>query len=206
MGLFKKITGQNHLPGTNDNGLRVYSKQFNELVDDLEKIDDLSNIQPKFVTVETAHLLDIDSLFDAMFADPFNIEDWKSSYTVSMPDGSTLNGLHSTSGDFSSEDSYANIIGIDSGGNSVFIAASFFPELSGGVLDALQSINNAKIGGSFNAEWTYSYEEDASATGSDPKYLHDFRVTIDSTQILGYVVINADDSESHNFIIDSAAG
>jgi len=47
MGLFKKITGQNHLPGTNDNGLRVYSKQFNELVDDLEKIEGLDDIHPK---------------------------------------------------------------------------------------------------------------------------------------------------------------
>lgn len=157
-------------------------------------------------TIENQHTLDVESLLGAVMADPFDIEQWKSSYTVSFPDGSTVNGLYSTSGDFSSEDSYWNLIGIDGDGNSFFGSASFFPELSGGVLDSLQSISNSKTGGSINAEWTYSYEEDSSATGSNPKYLHDFRLTIDSTQILGYVVVNADDSESHNFIIDSAAG
>jgi hypothetical protein len=56
-------------------------------------------------------------------------------------------------------------------------------------------------------QWTYKYEEDPTATGSDPKYLHDFRLTVDSTQILGYVVINANDSISaNNFITDSAGG
>jgi hypothetical protein len=156
-------------------------------------------------TIENQHTLDVESLLGAVMADPFDIEQWKSSYTVSFPDGSTVNGLYSTSGDFSSEDSFWNLISIDSGGNTFFGAANFFPD-SGGLLDALQSISNAKVGGSFNAEWTYNYEEDASATGSDPKYLHDFRLTIDSTQILGYVIIYADDSEFHNFIIDSAAG
>lgn len=166
----------------------------------------VSITQPKFVTIETQHNLDVDTLLGAVLADPFDIEQWKSSYTVAIPVESTVNGLYSTSGNFSSEDSFANIIAIDSGGNTFFAAANFFPEDSGGVLGSLQSINNAKLAGSFNGEWTYSYEEDASATGSDPKYLHDFRITIDSSQILGYVLIYADDSEFHNFIIDSAAG
>ena len=211
MGLFKKITGQNHLPGTNDNGLRVYSKQFNELVDDLEKIDGLSNIQPKFVTVETSHLIDATSLFTALTADPFDVNDWKASFTVSFNEPFTLNGVYETSGDFSTENSYYNLIGLSPSETtplkeSVFQAVYFTPT-GAPLLGALGVSNNLKIGApGFNAEWTYTYEEDASATGSDPKYLHDFRITIDSTQILGYVVINADDSESHNFIIDSAAG
>ncbi len=172
---------------------------------------DVTIFQPKFVTVETRHLLDVESLFGAILADPFDVEDWKSSYTVSVPDGSTFNGVYETSGDFSTETSYANLVGLtpsDDGTyeQTLFGAAYFTPDSSDGVLGALQDTSNVKIGGTFNAEWTYSYEEDASATGSDPKYLHDFRITIDSTQILGYVVINADDSESHNFIIDSAAG
>lgn len=161
-------------------------------------------------TVETSHQLDVESLFAALTADPFDVEDWKASYTVSIPDGSIFNGIYETGGDFSTETSYANLVGltlIDDGTykETLFSAAYFTPDSSDGVLGALQDTSNVKVGGSFNGEWTYSYEEDSSATGSDPKYLHDFRITIDSTQILGYVVINADDSESHNFIIDSAS-
>lgn len=162
-------------------------------------------------TVETSRTLDVFALFDAVLEDPFNIESWKASFTVSEVGGSVLNGLYETRGDFSTETSYYNLVGISPSEDgthkeTLFNAAYFVPDSSGGVLGALQDTSNVKTGGTLNAEWTYSYEEDASATGSNPKYIHDFRITIDSTQILGYVVINADDSESHNFIIDSAAG
>ncbi len=162
-------------------------------------------------TIETAHLLDVMSLFTAIVADPFDVEDWKASYTVSMPDGSIFNGIYETGGDFQTETSYANLVGLtpsDDGTykETLFGAAYFTPDSSEGVLGALQATSNAKIGGTFNAEWTYNYEEDSSATGSDPKYLHDFRITVDSTQILGYVIIGADDSIiANNFIIDSAS-
>lgn len=161
-------------------------------------------------TVETAHLIDIKSLLGAILADPFNVEQWKASYTVSVPDGSILNGIYETNGDFSTETSYGNLVGLVPSNDgtykeTLFAAAYFTPSSSNGVLGALQRTNNVKVGGANNLEWTYNYEEDDSATGSDPKYLHDFRITTDSTQILGYVMINADDSESHNFIIDSAS-
>lgn len=162
-------------------------------------------------TVQTSRTLDVFALFDAVLEDPFDVESWKASFTISEVDGSVLNGVYETSGDFSTETSYANLVGLtpsDDGTyeQTLFGAAYFTPDSSDGVLGALQDTSNVKIGGTFNAEWTYNYEEDASATGSDPKYLHDFRITIESTQILGYVVIYADDSEFHNFIIDSAAG
>jgi len=171
----------------------------------------VSITQPKFVTVQTSRTLDVFALFDAVLEDPFDIESWKASYAISEVDGSVLNGVYETSGDFSTETSYANLVGLtpsDDGTykETLFSAAYFTPDSSEGILSALWDTSNVKLGGTFNAEWTYSYEEDASATGSDPKYLHDFRLIVDSLQILGYVVINADDSESHNFIIDSATG
>lgn len=161
-------------------------------------------------TVQTSRTLDVFALFGAVLEDPFDIEIWKASYTISEVDGSVLNGVYETSGNFSTETSYDNLVGItpsDDGTHkqTIYSAAYFTPDSSEGVLGALWDTSNVKSGGTFNAEWTYSYEEDASAAGSDPKYIHDFRLTIDSTQILGYVVINADDSESHNFIIDSAS-
>lgn len=161
-------------------------------------------------TVQTSRTLDVFALFDAVLEDPFDVESWKASFTISEVDGSVFNGVYETSGDFSTETSYANLVGItpsDDGTHreTIYSAAYFTPGSSEGVLGALWDTSNVKSGGTFNAEWTYSYEEDASATGSNPKYLHDFRLIIDSLQILGYVVINADDSESHNFIIDSAS-
>lgn len=173
-------------------------------------IEDINDTLLK-ITIETVHTLDIESLFAAVLADPFDVEQWKSSYTVSMPDGSTYNGVYEKGGDFSTETSYANVVGLipsydGTYKQTLFGAAYFTPDSSGGVLGALQATSNGKFGGTFNAEWTYSYEEDSSATGSDPKYLHDFRITVDSTQILGYVVIGADDSIiANNFIIDSAS-
>ena len=160
-------------------------------------------------TVETAHLLDIDSLFVAVFANPFDFEQWKESFTVSFPDEFVFNGVYETGGDFSTENSYYNLVGLSPSETTplketLFVSAYFLPT-GGEALGGSLVSNNLKIGApDVNLEWTYTYEEDSSAAGSDPKHLHDFRITINSTQILGYVVINADDSESHNFIIDSA--
>jgi hypothetical protein len=173
-------------------------------------IEDINNTLLK-PTVQTSRTLDVFALFNAVLEDPFDIESWKASFTISEVDGSVLNGVYETSGDFSTETSYANLVGIipsddETHKETIYSSAYFTPDSSEGTLAALWETSNVKSGGTFNAEWTYSYEEDASATGSDPKYLHDFRLIVDSLQILGYVVINADDSESHNFIIDSAAG
>ena len=160
-------------------------------------------------TVETNHLIDLESLFTALSADPFNVNDWKASFTVSFNEPFTLNGVYETSGDFSTELSYYNLIGVAPGEGDfkeTSLVTSLFRPTGGGLLGGIEHNSSVKVNGFDNIEWTYKYEENPDATGSDPKYLHDFRITIDSTQILGYVVINADDSESHNFIIDSAEG
>ena len=155
------------------------------------------------------HLLDIESLFAAIMADPFSAADWKASFTSVMPaSGLTLNGQFETDGDFSTETSNWKVVGIlDQGDGSALtsiLASSNFQPTGGTVLGGIE-ISNSSIQNNFdNFQWTYKYEEDSTATGANPKYLHDFRLTIDSTQILGYVVINADDSiASNNFVIDS---
>jgi len=155
--------------------------------------------------------LDIESLFAAIMADPFSADDWKASFTVAIPgSGVTLNGVFETNGDFSTETSNWKVVGIlDQGDGAALtsILASFNFQPTGGTVLGGIEISNSSIQYNFdNFQWTYKYEEDPTATGSDPKYLHDFRLTIDSAQILGYVVINADDSIlANNFIIDSAS-
>jgi hypothetical protein len=155
------------------------------------------------------HLLDIESLFAAIMADPFSAADWKASFTSVMPaSGLTLNGQFETDGDFSTETSNWKVVGILNQGDGAaltsILASSNFQPTGGTVLGGIE-ISNSSIQNNFdNFQWTYKYEEDSTATGANPKYLHDFRLTIDSTQILGYVVINADDSiASNNFVIDS---
>jgi hypothetical protein len=160
--------------------------------------------------IETAYLIDVMSLFAAITADPFDVENWKSSFTLSMHDGSILNGVYEANGDFSTEVSYSNMVGLvpsydGTSKETVFVSATFKPT-GGAMLGGIAMSSSVKAGGLDSIEWTYKYEENSAATGSNPKHLHDFRLTIDSTQVLGYVVINADDSEFHNFIIDSAAG
>ena len=171
----------------------------------------ISITQPKFVTVETAHLVNVESLFGAITADPFDVEDWKASFTVSIPDGSILTGVYETAGDFSTEVSYGGIIGLtpsdDETYKEVIMASANFRPAGGTILGGIEESSTIKVGGFDNIEVTYKYEEDPTATGANPKYLHDFRLTVDSTQILGYVVINANDSISaNNFITDSAGG
>jgi len=157
------------------------------------------------------HLLDIGLLFGAIMADPFAAADWKASFTTVMPvNGATINGVFDTNGDFSTEVSNWKAVGILDQGDgaaltSILASANFTPT-DGTILGGIE-ISNSSIRYNFdNIQWTYKYEEDPTATGSDPKYLHDFRFTIDSTQVLGYVVIGADDSViANNFIIDSAS-
>jgi hypothetical protein len=159
--------------------------------------------------IPSFHLLDVESLLDAITADPFNVEDWKATFTdtLSTP-GVTINGVFKTNGDFSTEVSNWKGVGIIDEGSGVetsILASANFRPTDGDILNGIE-ISNSFIQYNFNnVQWTYKYEEDPTATGSDPKYLHDFILTIESTQILGYVVINADDTESHTFITDSAA-
>jgi hypothetical protein len=145
----------------------------------------------------------------AITAAPFAVADWKASFTSVTPaSGVTLNGQFETNGDFSTETSNWKVVGIlDQGDGSALtsiLASSNFTPTNGAILGGIE-ISNSSIQYNFdNFQWTYKYEEDPTATGSAPKYLHDFSLIVDSTQILGYVLINADDSISaNNFVIDS---
>lgn len=156
-------------------------------------------------------LLDINSLLGAITADPFAAADWKATFTgVTATPGVTINGVFDTNGDFSTEVSNWKAVGIldqGDGVNTSILASANFKPTGGAILGGIE-ISNSFIRYNFdNFQWTYKYEENPTATGSSPKYLHDFRLTIDSTQILGYVVIGADDSViSNTFITDSASG
>lgn len=170
----------------------------------------IEEIQGSSTPIPEFHLLDLESLFGAIMADPFAAADWKASFTYSFSDsGITLNGQFETNGDFSTEVSNWKIVGIaddpeNESPTSTLASANFRP--TGGTVLGGVEISNSFINYNFdNMQWTYKYEEDPTATGSDPKYVHDFILTVESMQILGYVVIYADDSEFHNFIIDSAA-
>jgi hypothetical protein len=172
----------------------------------------VSITQPKFTAVPSFHLLDVGSLLDAITADPFAVADWKATFTgVTATPGVIINGVFDTNGDFSTEVSNWKAVGIADEGDgaaltSILASANFRPT-DGTILGGIE-ISNSFIQYNFdNFQWTYKYEEDPTATGANPKYLHDFRITVDSTQILGYVLINADDSISANtFITDSAGG
>ena len=170
----------------------------------------VSITQPKFTPVSEFRVVDVGLLLDAITADPFAAADWKATFTtVIATPGATINGVFQSNGDFSTEVSNWSAVGILDDGEeetpTTILASANFRPTDGAILNGIE-ISNSFIQYSFdNIQWTYKYEEDPTATGSDPKYLHDFRLTVDSTQILGYVVINADDSEFHNFIIDSAA-
>ena len=154
--------------------------------------------------------VDVGSLFNAITASPFAAADWKATFTgVIATPGTTINGVYQSNGDFSTEVSNFKGVGIidDGSGDLISILGSeSFSPTDGTVLNGIE-ISNSLIQYSLdNFQWTYKYEEDPTATGSDPKYLHDFIFTIDSTQVLGYVVIGADDSViANNFIINSAS-
>ena len=162
------------------------------------------------ILVSEFRVVDVGLLLDALTADPFNVEDWKATFTTTFPTpGTTINGVFQSNGDFSTEVSNWSAVGILDDGEeetpTTILASANFRPTNGAILNGIE-MSNSFIRYDFDSlQWTYKYEEDPTATGSDPKYLHDFRLTLDSTQILGYVLINADDSEFHNFIIDSAA-
>jgi hypothetical protein len=163
----------------------------------------------KPVPIPEFRAVDVESLFTAITAAPFAVADWKASFTSVTPaSGVTLNGQFETNGDFSTETSNWKVVGIlDQGDGSALtsiLASSNFTPTNGAILGGIE-ISNSSIQYNFdNFQWTYKYEEDPTATGSAPKYLHDFSLIVESTQILGYVLINADDSISaNNFVIDS---
>jgi len=152
--------------------------------------------------------VDVGSLFNAITASPFAAADWKATFTgVIATPGTTINGVYQSNGDFSTEVSNFKGVGIidDGSGDLISILGSeSFRPTDGTVLNGIEISNSLIRYNLDNIQWTYKYEENPTATGSSPKYLHDFRLTIDSTQILGYVVIGADDSViANNFIIDS---
>ena len=159
-------------------------------------------------TVSELNIVDVGTLFAAITADPFDVDSWKASFVIIEAVDLQFNGVASSDGDFSTEDSYSAINGIiDSPfkyGKETIVANHNYMPTGGDLLGSISESLNLSIGGIEYNTVTYKYEENAAATGTDEKYVHDFRIEIDSTTILGYVIIYADDSEFHNFIIDSA--
>jgi len=159
--------------------------------------------------IPTSYVVDIMSMFGAITEDPFSVDNWTSSYVIEIPGSFVNNGVSKIIGNFTDEPSSYNVIGItpnEYNGTMECVQWNYSIRFTGGaLLGSYEQSASVRVGGFDNIECTYKYEEDAAATGSNPKHIHDFRITIDSTQILGYVIINADDSEFHNFIIDSAA-
>ena len=143
--------------------------------------------------------LDTGLLFDAMVSDPIDPEDWKASFAMEFPsDGAVVNGQFETNGDFLTEESTWNVSGIlnnpGEDDRSTVMSSSKFKPTSGTTLNGIEISSAGNVYGFDNLKWTYKYEEDPTATGSDPKYMHDFTLSVESTQINGYVLIGADDS------------
>jgi hypothetical protein len=158
-------------------------------------------------SIEVYRGLDVEALLEAILAGggPMNEggivdpEYWKASFTIAFPAEDTLiNGQFETIGDFETEESTFNLVGIaktagESDRTNV-IASSQFKPTGGTTLEGIEISSGGNIYDFDNLTWTYKYEEDPTATGSDPKYLHDFNFSIESIQVFGYVVIGADDS------------
>ena len=186
--------------GTKFHGIKASVETINKGSSTANALRDtytIEEIQGSSTPVSEFRGVDVGSLFEAVMEDPFNVEDWKASFTVVIPEQTTLNGVFETNGDFSTEVSNWKGVGIIDNGSGDLISAlgseSFSPT-DGTVLNGIE-ISNSLIQYSLdNFQWTYKYEEDPTATGSDPKYLHDFTFNVDSTQINGYVLIGADDS------------
>ena len=128
-----------------------------------------------------------------------NPEDWKASFTAAFPsEGTVVNGQFETDGDFLTEESTWNISGIiktvGKDDRTTAIVSSKFKPTSGTTLEGIEISSAGNVYDFDNSTWTYKYEEDPTATGSDPMYLHDFTINLESTQINGYIVIGADDS------------
>ena len=152
--------------------------------------------------------LDVSGLLEALMSggdiDP---EDWKASYTVAFPaENAVVNGQFETNGDFLTEESTFNLVGIlqttGEDNRTTVIASSKFKPTSGATLNGIEISAAGNLYDFDNSTWTYKYEEDPTATGSDPKYLHDFTINLESTQLNGYIIIGADDS----VIADAAEG
>lgn len=176
---------------------QVYAKNLN--------VENFSTSTP----IPTSYVVDIMSMFDAITESPFSVASWTSSYIMEIPGSFVNNGESEIIGNFTDEPSSYNVIGISPNedyGTKETALVNYSVRFTGGaLLGSYEQSTSVRLGGFDNIEYTYKYEEDAAATGSNPKHIHDFRITVDSTQILGYVIINADDSEFHNFIIDSAS-
>ena len=159
--------------------------------------------------VPTSYLFDVMSVFGAITSS-FSAASWTASYVVEIPGEFVNNGEFESQGNFIDEPSSYNVIGISQNEDNLtndFLITNYSVRFSGGtLLGAFEQSTSVRVGGFDNIEYTYKYEFDAGATTSDPQHIHDFRIIIDSTNILGYVIINADGSDFHNFIIDSAGG
>jgi len=143
--------------------------------------------------------VDVDGLLEAVMSAAVDPEDWKASYTIAFPaDDVVVNGQFETNGDFLTEESTWNLVGIGktTGKNdrTTVLASSNFKPTGGSTLNGIEISTAGNVYDFDNSTWTYKYEEDPTATGSDPMYLHDFTINLESTQINGYVVIGADDS------------
>ena len=143
--------------------------------------------------------LDIGSLFNAITAETFAAADWKASFAMEFPsEGALVNGQFETNGDFLTEESTWDISGIlqtpGEDGRTTVLSSSKFKPTSGTTLNGIEISSAGNVYNFDNSTWTYKYEEDPTATGSDPMYMHDFTLNIESTQINGYIVIGADDS------------
>ena len=143
--------------------------------------------------------LDIDSLFNAITEAAFNVEDWKASFAMDFPsEGAVVNGQFETNGDFLTEESTWNVVGITQtpgeDDRTTVMGSSKFTPTDGTVLNGIEISSAGNVYGFDNLTWMYKYEEDPTATGSDPMYMHDFTFSVDSTQANGYVLIGADDS------------
>ena len=150
--------------------------------------------------IEEYRGLDVDGLLEAlMIGGDIDPEDWKASFTIEFPTEDTvINGQFETNGDFLTEESTWNVSGIakTTGENdrTTVLASSNFSPTDGSTLNGIEISTAGNVYEIDNSTWTYKYEEDPTATGSDPMYLHDFTINLESTQINGYIVIGADDS------------
>jgi hypothetical protein len=177
-------------------GLRLSSR-----TEIINSFYDLINTESSSTPVPVYRGLDIDSLFNAVMADSGSADDWKASFTIEFPaEGAVVNGQFETNGDFLTEESTSNIVGIlkdteeGEDAKTTIIASSKFKPTSGTTLNGIEISAAGNVYDFDNFTWKYKYEENPTATGSDPMYMHDFTFSVDSTQINGYVLIGADDS------------
>ena len=175
-------------------GLRLSSR-----TEMINSFYDLINTESSTL-IEEYRGLDTSGLLNAVInSRDIDPEDWKASYTVAFPsEGVLVEGQVETNGDFETEESTYNMVGIaktvGKDDRTTVISSSKFKPTGGSTLEGIEISAAGNIYDFNNSTWTYKYEEDPTATGSDPMYLHDFTINLESTQINGYIVIGADDS------------